>query len=94
MAKDTSGNLKDLSNLPPPANPSEQRQHKMQRERLADEFTASLNSFQNTQRMAAQKEKEQMQKTKINAGLNEPYLGKYMIYRRPLTKNETDKNVI
>ncbi|XP_044732024.1 syntaxin-7 [Chrysoperla carnea] len=75
LAKDTSGNLKDLSNLPPPANPSEQRQHKMQRERLADEFTASLNSFQNTQRMAAQKEKEQMQKTKINAGLNEPYLG-------------------
>nr|CAD7404233.1 unnamed protein product [Timema poppensis] len=72
LAKDTSANLKDLSSLPAPMSTSEQRQWKMQKERLADEFTSALNTFQATQRRAAQKEKDQMQRVRANSGLNDP----------------------
>lgn len=43
--------LKDLAilaNNVGSASPGEQRQHKIQRERLQDEFTTALNSFQVT----------------------------------------------
>nr|CAD7589163.1 unnamed protein product [Timema genevievae] len=73
LAKDTSANLKDLSSLPAPMSTSEQRQWKMQKERLADEFTSALNTFQATQRRAAQKEKDQMQRVRANSGLNDPF---------------------
>ncbi|XP_063239442.1 syntaxin-12 [Bacillus rossius redtenbacheri] len=75
LAKDTSANLKDLSSLPAPASSSEQRQWKMQKERLADEFTSALNTFQATQRRAAQKEKEKMQRVRANSGLDDPFAG-------------------
>jgi len=52
-----------------------QRQWKMQKERLADEFTTALNMFQATQRRAAQKEKEQMQRVRANSGLGDPFGG-------------------
>jgi hypothetical protein len=45
------------------------RERKIQKERLAEEFTAALNVFQATQRIAAQKEKEQMQRVRANSGL-------------------------
>ncbi|KAJ4427068.1 hypothetical protein ANN_26867 [Periplaneta americana] len=51
------------------------RQWKMQKERLADEFTSALNLFQATQRKAAQKEKEQMQRVRANSGLGDPFGG-------------------
>jgi hypothetical protein len=47
----------------------------MQKGRLADEFTAALNMFQETQRRAAQKEKEQMQRVRENSGLGDPFGG-------------------
>lgn len=47
----------------------------MQRERLADEFSTSLNSFQTTQRMAAQIEKEQMQAAKQRGDYGDPFAG-------------------
>ncbi|KAJ9576142.1 hypothetical protein L9F63_006964 [Diploptera punctata] len=73
LAKDTSANLKELNGLPLPASTSEQRQWKMQKERLADEFTTALNTFQATQRRAAQKEKEQMQRVRANSGFGDPF---------------------
>lgn len=54
---------------------SEQRQHRMQKERLHDEFTSILNLFQAAQRSAAQKEKEQMNKDKLSA-FGDPFAGK------------------
>lgn len=49
LAKDTSVHLRDLAilaNNSGSTSPGEQRQRKMQRERLQDEFTTALNSFQ------------------------------------------------
>ena len=49
LAKDTSVHLRDLAilaNNSGATSPGEQRQRKMQRERLQDEFTSALNSFQ------------------------------------------------
>jgi hypothetical protein len=52
-----------------------QRQWKMQKERLADEFTTALNMFQEIQRKEAQKVKEQMQRVRANSGLGDPFGG-------------------
>lgn len=49
LAKDTSVHLRELSilaNSSGSTSPGEQRQRKMQKERLHDEFTTALNSFQ------------------------------------------------
>ena len=46
----------------------EQRQWRLQRERLHNDFTKALNSFQAAQRTAAQKEKEAIKKAKAAAG--------------------------
>jgi len=49
LAKDTSVHLRDLAilaNNSGSTSPGEQRQRKMQKERLQDEFTSALNSFQ------------------------------------------------
>lgn len=56
-----------------------QRQWKMQKERLAEEFTTALSMFQATQRRAAQKEKEQMQRVRANSGLGDPFGGLFNI---------------
>ncbi|KAK9300858.1 hypothetical protein QLX08_006567 [Tetragonisca angustula] len=72
LAKDTSVHLRDLAilaNNSGSTSPGEQRQRKMQRERLQDEFTSALNSFQAVQRLAASKEKEMVRKAKANAGI-------------------------
>jgi t-SNARE complex subunit (syntaxin) len=69
LAKDTSKHLKDLSSISTGsvdgiASQSEQRQWRLQRERLQDDFTTALNKFQAAQRLAAQKEKEVIKKTR------------------------------
>ncbi|KAL1517402.1 hypothetical protein ABEB36_001169 [Hypothenemus hampei] len=74
LVKDTNGYIKDLSNIPPSLSQSEQRQRKMQRERLQDEFTSTLNMFQQVQRSTAQKEKEQIKLTKQQVYGDQPYL--------------------
>lgn len=76
LVKDTNGYIKDLSNFPPSQIHSEQRQRKIQRERLQDEFASTLNLFQAAQKSAAQKEKEQIIKAKEKA-FGEPILGGY-----------------
>ncbi|KAJ4928914.1 hypothetical protein JOQ06_004536 [Pogonophryne albipinna] len=55
LAKDTDRLIKAFSALP--VGP-DQRQRKLQKERLLNEFSAALNSFQKTQRQAADKERE------------------------------------
>ncbi|KAK7909754.1 hypothetical protein WMY93_014438 [Mugilogobius chulae] len=55
LAKDTDKQIKAFASLPPGP---DQRQRKLQKERLLNEFSSVLNNFQKTQRQAAQKEKE------------------------------------
>ncbi|KAK5880052.1 hypothetical protein CesoFtcFv8_023119 [Champsocephalus esox] len=55
LAKDTDRLIKAFGALP--VGP-DQRQRKLQKERLLNEFSAALNSFQKTQRQAADKERE------------------------------------
>lgn len=74
LAKDTSVCIKDLSNSPAAPTVSEQRQRKLQRERLQDEFTSALNMFQAAQRNAAQKEKDIVNKAKVQA-YGDPFAG-------------------
>ena len=68
LAKDTSKHLKDLVNVSSGSTgvttQSEQRQWRLQRERLQDDFTNALNKFQAAQRTAAQKEKEVIKKAR------------------------------
>lgn len=75
LAKDTNGYLQELSSLPSSHSQSEQRQRKMQAERLQDEFTSTLNMFQQVQRTTAHKEKEQIKKAKAQV-YGEPHLRK------------------
>uniref|UniRef100_UPI0037E81444 syntaxin-7 n=1 Tax=Semicossyphus pulcher TaxID=241346 RepID=UPI0037E81444 len=55
LAKETDRLMKAFSGLP--VGP-DQRQRKIQKERLLNDFSAALNSFQNIQRQAANKERE------------------------------------
>ncbi|XP_061668202.1 syntaxin-7 [Syngnathoides biaculeatus] len=55
LAKETDRLIKSFSALPAGA---DQRQRKIQKERLLNDFSAALNSFQKTQREAADKERE------------------------------------
>lgn len=74
LVKDTNVYIKDLNSIAPSISQSEQRQRKMQRERLQDEFAATLNMFQAAQRNTAHKEKEQVDKAKAQA-FADPFLG-------------------
>uniref|UniRef100_H3CBX7 Syntaxin-12 n=1 Tax=Tetraodon nigroviridis TaxID=99883 RepID=H3CBX7_TETNG len=58
LAKETNKLLKELGSIPLPSSPSQQRQQKIQRDRLMSEFSAALNNLQAVQRRAAEKEKE------------------------------------
>ncbi|XP_043940759.1 syntaxin-12 [Protopterus annectens] len=71
LAKETNKHLKELGSLPTPSHPSEQRQQKLQKERLMNEFSAALNNFQIVQRKAAEKEKESVARAKVGSRLNE-----------------------
>lgn len=69
LAKETNADLKELSSLPQPTNPSELRQRKMQKMRLAEEFSNSLKNFQTIQRTAAEKEKASAQRARANSNM-------------------------
>jgi len=66
LAKDTSKDLHSLSDGVSTLSQSEQRQWRLQKERLHNDFTKALNSFQAAQRTAAQKEKEAIKAAKKN----------------------------
>ncbi|CAH0547271.1 unnamed protein product [Brassicogethes aeneus] len=76
LVKDTNGCIKELNNIPASLSQSEQRQRKMQKERLQDEFTSALNMFQAVQRSTASKEKEQVNKVKAQT-YGDPIIGSY-----------------
>ncbi|KAK1895184.1 Syntaxin-12 [Dissostichus eleginoides] len=59
--------LKELGSLPPPLSPSEQRQQKLQRERLMNDFSSALNNFQVVQRRAAEREKESVARARAGS---------------------------
>lgn len=69
LAKDTSSQLKELMSMP-----SEDVSHKLTRNRLSDEYMSTLNLFQNTQKMAAQKTKDDVRKSKAqNINIGDPF---------------------
>ncbi|NXN11585.1 STX7 protein, partial [Indicator maculatus] len=55
LAKETDKYVKEFGSLPAI---SEQRQRKIQKDRLVGEFTSALTNFQRLQRQAAEKEKD------------------------------------
>jgi len=74
LAKETGTYLKNLAHLPTPPSQSEQRQWKMQKERLTDEFSNALKNFQTTQRSAAEKERASVKRARAQSGLDQsPY---------------------
>jgi len=83
LAQDTSKHIKQLNehgdraNISTSVSASELRQWRLQKERLTNDFTKALNSFQAAQRAAAQKEKDIVKKAKHSgpSGLQAPARG-------------------
>lgn len=69
LAKDTNNHLKELSHLPQHAVATEQRDRKMLKDRLTNEFSEALKNFQSVQRTAAVKEKESVMRARASSGL-------------------------
>ncbi|KAF1381278.1 hypothetical protein PFLUV_G00152170 [Perca fluviatilis] len=70
LAKETNKHLKELGSIPLPTSPSEQRQQKIQRDRLMNDFSSALNNFQAVQRRAAEKEKESVARARAGSRLS------------------------
>ncbi|KAB0380448.1 hypothetical protein FD755_008232 [Muntiacus reevesi] len=70
LAKETNELLKELGSLPLPLSTSEQRQQKLQKERLMNDFSAALNSFQAVQRRVSEKEKETIARARAGSRLS------------------------
>ncbi|RWR98512.1 Syntaxin-7-like protein [Dinothrombium tinctorium] len=68
LARDTNSQLKELSQISQLSSISEQKQRRMLRERLTNEFSEALKNFQVIQRTAAQKEKESVFRARANSG--------------------------
>ncbi|OTF83196.1 hypothetical protein BLA29_009879, partial [Euroglyphus maynei] len=71
LARDTNKSLKELANIPASGISSEQKQRRMQKERLTNDFSEALKNFQVIQRTAAQKEKESVIRARANSHLND-----------------------
>ncbi|KAL7874435.1 hypothetical protein SRHO_G00054050 [Serrasalmus rhombeus] len=69
LAKETNKHLKELGSLPPPQSPSEQRQQRIQKDRLMNDFSAALNNFQVVQRRAAERERESVARARAGTRL-------------------------
>ncbi|VVC96130.1 unnamed protein product, partial [Leptidea sinapis] len=66
MAKDTSSMIMEIMKMK-----TDKATNRLTRERLSDEYIATLNAFQSTQRIAAQKTKEDVKKVKAqNIGID------------------------
>lgn len=75
LALDTKTKLMELSSIQVPPGTSDARQWKMQKDRLMDELMAALSSFQNTQRRAIDKEKDEVQRTRASMRAPDPFRG-------------------
>uniref|UniRef100_A0A5S6QGC3 t-SNARE coiled-coil homology domain-containing protein n=1 Tax=Trichuris muris TaxID=70415 RepID=A0A5S6QGC3_TRIMR len=69
LSQTTMESLRRLTSLPQPSSLSEQRQWKLQRERLTNDFSVVLNNFQAVQRLAAQKEKASVLRARADSGI-------------------------
>ena len=69
LAKDTNKYIKDLAHAPAAPSQSEQKQRRMHKERLMNEFSTALNNFQAAQRNAAEKEKASVKRARAASGL-------------------------
>lgn len=67
LAKDTDVCLKNFTSLPAD---SDQRQRKLQKDRLLNEFSSALTNFQKIQRQAAEKEKEFVARVRAGSRLS------------------------
>uniref|UniRef100_A0ACB8FT06 Uncharacterized protein n=1 Tax=Sphaerodactylus townsendi TaxID=933632 RepID=A0ACB8FT06_9SAUR len=70
LAKETNEYLKELGSLPLPLSALEQRQQKLQKERLMNDFSAALNNFQAVQRKVSEKEKETVARARAGSRLS------------------------
>ncbi|XP_069396503.1 syntaxin-12-like [Delphinus delphis] len=70
LAKETNELLKELGSLPLPSSTSEQRQQKLQKERLMNDFSVALNNFQAVQRRVSEKEKESIARARAGSRLS------------------------
>nr|XP_024213092.1 syntaxin-12 isoform X1 [Pan troglodytes] len=70
LAKETNELLKELGSLPLPLSTSEQRQQRLQKERLMNDFSAALNNFQAVQRRVSEKEKESIARARAGSRLS------------------------
>ncbi|XP_015789929.1 syntaxin-12 [Tetranychus urticae] len=69
LARETNNSIKELSAIPQPQSISEQRQRRMLKERLTNDFSDVLKNFQVIQRTAVQKQKESVHRARANSGL-------------------------
>ncbi|XP_074605327.1 syntaxin-7-like isoform X1 [Brevipalpus obovatus] len=69
LARETNNCIKELSAIPQPQNVSEQRQRRMQKDRLTNDFSDALKNFQVIQRTAVQKQKESVSRARANSGI-------------------------
>ncbi|XP_015738980.1 syntaxin-12 isoform X1 [Coturnix japonica] len=70
LAKATNEYLKELGSLPLPLSASEQRQQRLQKERLMNDFSAALNNFQAVQRQVSEKEKETVARARAGSRIS------------------------
>lgn len=67
LAKETNRDMKDLAHLPLPSDPNKQRHMKLQKEKLTEEFSNVLKSFQTIQRTAAEKERASLSRARASS---------------------------
>jgi t-SNARE complex subunit (syntaxin) len=74
LAKDTNKQLKELNSFVRnnQSSSSEDRQFKIQKERLTNDLVKTLNKFQEVQKLAMQKQKESNERAKANMSYNSP----------------------
>ncbi|KFW93165.1 Syntaxin-12, partial [Phalacrocorax carbo] len=82
LAKETNEYLKELGSLPLPLSASEQRQQRLQKERLMNDFSAALNNFQAIQRRVSEKEKETVARARAGSRISSARLNSFISYRR------------
>ncbi|KFV43235.1 Syntaxin-12, partial [Tyto alba] len=70
LAKETNEYLKELGSLPLPLSASEQRQQRLQKERLMNDFSTALNNFQAIQRRVSEKEKETVARARAGSRIS------------------------
>ncbi|KAF4793725.1 nuclear inhibitor of protein phosphatase 1 isoform X1 [Turdus rufiventris] len=77
LAKETNEYLKELGSLPLPLSASEQRQQRLQKERLMNDFSTALNNFQAVQRRVSEKEKETVARARAGSRISVSISGNF-----------------